>query len=358
MRSFSIVCCAAAAALGLAACAGRQGSGILPAGLTSPASRPLPPGSLPGIVEIPNLPTIPEQIASDLAGHEWVAGLGPARLVEIDEQTHAITQFDLPNHNSNPYAIALGPNHTSMWFTELTSNTVGYIKLSTHEIHRYNIPTPNSEPHGLVAGPDNAMWFTEQDGGKIGRINVANGAISEYAIPGGGEPFQIALGPDGALWFTDWLGKGIGRVTTAHHFSSYGFKSPLFLRGITAASDGGLWFVGSSSTYGELVGRIDPYTHARKIWVYNGDPRDPLFVVNRNSQLWFTEWVDAKIARFDITTHKLHRFALPPGYVAPVGIALGSDDQLWFTEQDNAPQNPAVAKLCPSQNSSQCASSP
>jgi streptogramin lyase len=351
--------CVAAAAFVLAACAGHQDSGTLPAaGVPSPASRALPPSGLPGIAEIADLPTIPEQIASDLAGHEWVAGISPAILVEIDEQTHAMSQFSLPNQNSNPYAIALGPHHTSMWFTETASNTVGYIKLSTHEIHRYSIPTSDSLPYGITAGPDNAMWFTELNSGKIGRIGVGNESITEYAIPGGGQPFQITLGPDGALWFTDAIGNGIGRVTTSHHFSRYGFKSSLFLSGITNASDGGLWFVGSSAAFDELVGRIDPYTHARKVWGYKGAVRVPWFVASRDSKLWLTERDDARIASFNITTHQLHRYVLPSGYSSPAGIALGSDDQLWFTQQDHSPHDPALGKLCPSLNSGQCASSP
>ncbi|MGC1379791.1 MAG: hypothetical protein WA814_02065 [Candidatus Baltobacteraceae bacterium] len=315
-----------------------------------------PPGGLPGIVEISTVPAIPAQIAADLAGNEWMAGFGPSKLVRVNEQTHVVSQFSLPDANSNPYAVALGPNHTGMWFTELASNTVGYIRLSNHAIHRYAIPTPNAQPYGIAAGPDNAMWFTELGSGKIGRIDLATDAISEYSLPSGSQPYQITLGPDGALWFTDYAGKGIGRMTTSHHFTAYGFNSLLFLEGISTASDGGIWFTGSSSVYAELVGRIDPYTHVRKVWLYDkGGTRIPRFVVSRDSELWFTEQADATIGRFNLTTHKLSRYALPSGYSIPLGIALGSDDQLWFTEQDASPQDPAVGKLCPYLDASQCA---
>ena len=360
MRSPSSPLQGLAAALALAGCAGSQGAAVrsdaIPAPPASSAVRV--PGSLPGIAEISSLPTTPAQIASDLAGNEWIAGSDPAMLVRVNEQTHVLTSFDLPNQTSDPYAVALGPNHTGMWFTELATNTVGYITLSNGTIHRYTIPTAHAMPYGIAAGPDNAMWFTEGSG-KIGRISVSSHVISEYPLPFGHEPFQITLGPDGALWFTDFAGYGIGRMTTGHHFTAFGFRNKYFLEGITTASDGGIWFVGSSADFAEVVGRIDPTTHFKKIWAYDkGGDRVPRMVASRDSDLWFTEQDDATIARFDVSTHTLARYGLPSGYSSPLGIALGADRQLWFTEQDAFPPGPEVGKLCPDLTSSLCATSP
>jgi virginiamycin B lyase len=340
------------------------GCSALPAGNAVPAASSradahLPPSGIPGLVEVPHLATIPNQIASDLAGNEWIAGFGPSMLVKLNEQSRTYTQYALPDQNSEPYAVALDANHTSMWFTELSSNTIGYIRLSTGAIHRYSIPTNSAKPYGIVGGPDNAMWFTEMGTGKIGRIDLSSFNIAEYALPSGHQPFQITLGQDGALWFTDYAGYGIGRMTTSHHFSNFSFNSTYFLEGITTASDGGIWFVGSSSTFPELVGRIDPFTHAKKIFLYakGAAARVPRMVVSRDSELWFTEQQDAVIARFNVSTHKLNRYKLPAGYSLPIGIAVGSDTQLWFTEQDKSPHDPATGKLCPYLTHDQCASS-
>jgi len=338
----------------LSACGGIQNGVVQPAPQSGGSS--IVPNNPPAIVEFPGVPTIPNQIASDLAGNEWIAGDGPSILVRINEQTHAMTQYALPNQNSDPYAIALGRNHTAMWFTELATNTIGYIKLSNHAIQRFTIPTTNAKPYGITAGPDNAMWFTEMGTGKIGRIDLLSHAITEYTLPFGSQQFQITTGPDGALWFTDYAGKGIGRLTTSLHFSAFTFNTTYFLVGITSASDGGIWFTGSSPAFAELVGRIDPSTHLKKVWVYDrGGTRVPRFIVNRGSDLWITEQADAVIARFSIPAHTLRRYGLPSGYTIPFGIALGSDDQIWFTEQDTSPQSPAVGKLCPDLNHTQCA---
>jgi len=63
-----------------------------------------------------------------------------------------MTPYALPNQNSDPYAVALGRNHSGMWFTELATNTIGYIKLLNHTIHRYSIPTAHAQPYGITAG--------------------------------------------------------------------------------------------------------------------------------------------------------------------------------------------------------------
>ena len=80
-------------------------------------------------------------------------------------------------------------------------------------------------------------------------------------------------------------------------------------------------------------------------------------LISRDSDLWFTEQADAHIARFNISTHSFTRYKLPAGYSLPLGIALGADTQLWFTEQDQSPHDPAVGKLCPYLTQQQCASS-
>jgi hypothetical protein len=61
--------------------------------------------------------------------------------VRVNEQTHAVTPFNLPNPNSNPYAVALGSNHTGMWFTEIATNKIGFIRLSNlHFFHCRHVP--------------------------------------------------------------------------------------------------------------------------------------------------------------------------------------------------------------------------
>lgn len=84
-------------------------------------------------------------------------------------------------------------------------------------IGAYSVPNANSYPYGITVGPDGALWFSQVF--SIGRITTA-GAITEYNTPGGTTTGFITVGPDGALWFTGTYANNIGRITTAGVFTN------------------------------------------------------------------------------------------------------------------------------------------
>jgi len=86
----------------------------------------------------------------------------------------------------------------------------------------HQVPTANSNPYAIANGPDGAVWFSELGGDegqprKIGRISTA-GQIAEY--PATTSPYAqitgLTAGPDHALWYTSSSGNTglISRLTT------------------------------------------------------------------------------------------------------------------------------------------------
>ena len=76
----------------------------------------------------------------------------------------------------------------------------------------FDLPNPDSQPVFIKVGPDKNVWFSEFRGNRIGRMTV-DGTITEFDIPTkDGQPRGIAAGPDGNVWFTEQLGNRIGRV--------------------------------------------------------------------------------------------------------------------------------------------------
>ena len=342
------------AALLLAGCAGRQ-AGIVPpaqsvAANVGPRTHgvPMSGGSLPGIVLIPGLQG-PMLLTSDLAGNEWVAAGYPPMLARVNEASYQISETILPSPNRDPFGIALGRHHTSMWFTRSELDVVGYVRLSTGAIHQYSVPH-HSYPGYITAGPDNAMWFTEA--GKIGRIELAHFTISEFAIPGGANG-GITLGPDNALWFAETDSDRIGRITTSHHISEFHLRHRACPLGITAGPDGGVWFTESScgDDVGR-IGRIDPTTHAIHEWPVPTTQPFLWNIVSRDSDLWFTENFANKIGHINAQTHAIHEYALP-GNTRVDGLSRGSDDELWFTQDSDD-----AGKLCPELPTDECAPAP
>jgi virginiamycin B lyase len=119
----------------------------------------------------------------------------------VNTSTDAYEHFPIPTKNSNPTAIAPGPNG-DMWFVESGASQVGEIN-SKGEIKEFPATSTNYSPDGIVEGPDHNMWFTQATIDSIGRIGPS-GEVKSFPIPTPqSEPGGIALGSDGNLWFID-----------------------------------------------------------------------------------------------------------------------------------------------------------
>ena len=285
-------------------------------------------------------------LAPDQLGNVWFGLTSPLALATIGEQTLHVHQYALPNEFAEPSGMALSPVHDAMWFTDIVTNSIGSIGLSSHAITRFKIPTANSFPISIAAGPDNAMWFTEFRGGNIGRIDLATHAIKEF--PGADGPWGITKGPGTAMWFSAF--HSIGRIKNGHiDLYSVNGNKPF---GITSGPDGGVWFTGESDHNGSMFGRIDPSTFARKVDKYAAGSKGNQDLVFRGSSIYMTRTYGNRIDRFDLGAHVVHSRLLPQHYTRPYGITLGSDNQLWFTNQ--GPTGIAIGKLCPDLSAGQC----
>jgi streptogramin lyase len=156
-------------------------------------------------------------------------------------------------------------------------------------------------------------------------MQAQNIAIGQYALPTARScPEGIATGPDGALWFTEEAGQKIGRISPAGAITEYPLPPP---SGdpipITAGPDGALWFaddtdIGSITTSG-VISEYGAGTTA--LGIAEGSDGD----------LWFTEYYGSSIARMT-TDGAVTRYELPTNDAFPVWITAGPDGALWFTE--------------------------
>ncbi len=178
----------------------------------------------------------------------------------------AITEYTLPNANSEPEGITSGPCGDGMqaqclWFTEykiLSQNKANIGRISTSgTITEYQLLTEHARANDITLGPGGVLYFTEQINNsgmvppvnaqaKIGQITTSGQVrLSELAsLPNGGcLPNGITSGSDGNLWFTEYY--QIGTITPVGTVTEYSLPpaSNSFLPdNITAGSDGNLWF--------------------------------------------------------------------------------------------------------------------
>jgi streptogramin lyase len=234
-----------------------------------------------------------------------------------------ITEFAIPSTDSQPGDIAAGPDG-ALWFTDESQfpeqGKIGRIT-TAGVINEFPLPIARTSLFGIAAGSDGNMWFTESvfvaggsSIGKIGRITTT-GVVTEFALDFEATPGGIAAGPDGNLWFTFSAGNGsagIGRITTAGDFSTYAVACGGSPSGIVAGPDGNLWltksvFAMDGPSVGK-IGRINP-------GVFTGSP--PPFPVTE----------------FTVPEASLITDSTIPFGSAPLGIASGPDDNLWFTDR-------------------------
>jgi len=172
----------------------------------------------------------------------------------------------------------------------------------------------------------------------LGVSAIASGqtvTITEYAVPtAGSSPLGITAGSDGALWFTELDSNKIGRITTAGVITEYAVPTVGSQPArITTGSDGALWFteakgnnIGRITTAGVITEYVVPTVGSQPFGITAGP----------DGALWFTEAeAGGKIGRVT-TAGVITEYVVPTVGSQPVSITTGPDGALWFTENNGS----------------------
>jgi streptogramin lyase len=153
--------------------------------------------------------------------------------------------------------------------------------------------------------------------------------IIEYSLAAGSSPFGITAGSDGNIWFTESGSGKVGKITKTGATQEYatGTSEP---EGITAGSQGNtsLWFVQHS---GRTLGEITTSGASTEYQVKQSTPRDVGVAAGSEGDLWLTESEPGYIAKMTTAGVTAGEYALPAGS-KPYGITLGTAGRLWFTD--------------------------
>jgi streptogramin lyase len=185
------------------------------------------------------------------------------------------------------------------------------------------------KPIALTAGPEKDLWYIEPFVNGIKSPTIAkmttSGEATEYTLPTEERPSDITSGPDGNLWFTESSNSEIGKMTPTGESTIYKLRYLNLDPGaITTGSDGDLWFVGGN--------KISKSTTAGKVTEYQLPPSStPLGIAaGSDKNLWFTEDGTSKIGKIT-TSGTITEYELPSGS-DPYSITSGPANMLWFTD--------------------------
>jgi streptogramin lyase len=213
----------------------------------------------------------------------------------------------------------------------------------------------------IAPGPEGSMWFTQASSfqqlfGLVERIapnGLLTGEFASHVEPF--YPVDITQGPDGNMWVTDLalyrdeLDR-IDRITplgTMTEFSIPGRTSDHSVgpTGITAGPDGNVWFTdrGEGEEGKPFIGRITPAGKITEFSIPAGmqanlpERSRPMGIAaGSDGNLWFTDEgnnYEGKNLIGRITpAGTITEFPMPTPDSNPMAIALGSDSDMWFTQ--------------------------
>ncbi|HZV77872.1 MAG TPA: hypothetical protein VFF63_08960 [Candidatus Babeliales bacterium] len=114
---------------------------------------------------------------------------------------------------------------------------------------------------------------------------------SQYPIPtASSKPMGIAVGSDGNLWFTEFATSKIGQLNSA----------------------------------GTITEVVTPTRKAEPDGIASGP--------GPNLNVWFTEKSLGRVAQITVSGPPYTEYTLPDSAARPVGVALGSDGNMWVTD--------------------------
>lgn len=225
-----------------------------------------------------------------------------------------------------------------------------------------------SDPFALAVGPEEGMWFTgvsSSGAGTIYRMSTGGLLTGEYVVPVGvapempesSDPTGIVSGAEGDMWFNE-AGSNqeyagfIGRVTPTGKVTQ--FRIPQYApeyrdissESIAQGADGAMWFTDFqlSLTQGSigLIGRRAPEGPVTEVVVPTGSqpdlpeasvPHD--IALGSDGNLWFTDEGKDKEGQNLVgrvtPLGSIDEFAIPGSYGTPGLIARGIEGNMWFT---------------------------
>jgi virginiamycin B lyase len=231
--------------------------------------------------------------------------------------------FEMPGPNRFPWTA--NPDKDGyFWIPEYgQANKVARLKPSTGEIKEF--PAPNLGPaliHSAVPAPDGSVWITEAGAKKLGRWDPATQQITEY--PDDWRKHTIRIHPDGSIWSTGGLTRFDPKTGIFTHI-----KEVPSAYGIAIDQKGTIWFTEMTRT--GAIGKVDPVTLKVTKYIPPTRERPRRVQVDTDGMIWFAEYTDSRIGRFDPEKETFKEFPLPHDHTAPYALGIAPDHKIWYS---------------------------
>ncbi len=360
-RRLILLSCLVILTISLAACTNTATSSSGSTNTLSPGTASTQPTPLPAIMAtgqfrefaLPQPNSGMMRPAIDHEGRIWFGEMGHNYLAVFNPHIATFQQYIPPHGRNGIMGILVGPDDT-IWFAEQYANYIGHFFPTSGTYHIYSLPTLSvpdpsdasktltlpSAPNDLAQDKQGNLWFTELNADAIGKLDPHTGLVQQYPLSPSKSvqklnPYGITVDPQGTIWFTESSTGRVGRLDPStgklQFFTPSG--SSYSLMEIASDPQGMLWI--TSFTSGLLL-RLNPQsgTFTPYFAPYTGSEAGGIYglMIASNGEIWLTISAENTIARFDTTTHQFIYYAIPTKGSLPLGLVMGSNHTLWFTE--------------------------
>jgi virginiamycin B lyase len=231
--------------------------------------------------------------------------------------------FEMPGPNRFPWT-SNGDKDGMRWTPEYgQANKVMRLNPQTGEMKEF--PVPNLGPaliHSAVPDQDGSVWITEAGAKKLGRWDPKTQQITEFQDDW--RKHTIRIHPDGSIWSTGGLTRFDPKTQTFTHI-----KEVPTAYGIALDKEGNVWTTEMTKT--GFLDKVDPKTLQVTKYIPPNRDRPRRIQVDSDDIVWFAEYTDGKIGRFDPKSETFKEYPLPSPLTKPYALGIAPDHSLWYS---------------------------
>ena len=219
-----------------------------------------------------------------------------------------------------------------VWTALLMGNSIVRFDPDKEEMMEFLIPTANSQPQDIAADSKGRIWFVEKNGGKLGYLDPSTQKVVEMSLDPGAGPMGIAVDGKDDVWIGDVNGNYIGRYhAEAKTFKKFPINVPSAQPGqMRFDKSGKLWF---TQPHTKQLGVLFPgqgVFSVVNLVDFNAVPQG--LAISADDRIWVVDSVMGQIGYFDQVTMKWGVFEIGGAHSQPMGVAIDSKGDIWFTE--------------------------
>ncbi len=266
-------------------------------------------------------------------GTIWVCGQRNGTLGRFDPRSGQLRIVEL-GQGAAPHGVIRGPDGAA-WVTEGGQNAIARIDDKTHKVALFRLPDERARANLNTGVFDKAgiLWFTGQNG-VIGRFDSKTEKMEVWDAPRGRGAYGITMTPSGEVWYASLAGNHIARIDTGTAKVTV-VEPPTPGQGARRAwsdSKNRIWV---SEWNSGNVSAYDTLSQSWKTWKLPGEkPRTYSVYVDDADKVWLTDFTANAIVRFDPVTEAFNAFPSDrPG--ANVRQMDGRSGEAWGGESGN-----------------------